>query len=107
MKTIIWLVIMLPCGALFTGIGIYAWRRKTPMHFYSGSTVRKEEITDVAAYNRANGVMWLVFSLPFWVGTVLGCFHRSLGGIVVMLACIVGIPLLVVSYGKIYRKYKK
>ena len=67
MDDIIWLIIMAPVSALFTGIGIYAWRRKKPMWFWSGSTVEESEISDVAAYNRANGIMWLVFSLIMWV----------------------------------------
>ena len=53
---IIWLLIMVPCSALLTGIGIYAWRRKEPMWFWSGSTVKAEEISDVRAYNKANGI---------------------------------------------------
>ena len=28
MDSIIWLVIMVPCSMLFTGIGIFAWNRK-------------------------------------------------------------------------------
>ena len=51
MGNIIWLVIMIPTSMLFTGIGIYAWRRKKPMWFYSGSTVGENEIED-NAYNK-------------------------------------------------------
>ena len=44
MNTIIlWLIIMVPCAALLTGIGIYAWRRKQLMWFWSGSTVKEED----------------------------------------------------------------
>ena len=56
MEKIVWLVIMILVSALFTGIGIYAWKRKKPMWFWSGSTVRESEITDIPAYNRANGI---------------------------------------------------
>ena len=56
MEKIVWLVIMIPVSALLTGIGIYAWKRKKPMWFWSGSTVRESEITDIPAYNRANGI---------------------------------------------------
>lgn len=30
MENIIWFLIMGPCSALFTGIGVYAWKRKKP-----------------------------------------------------------------------------
>jgi len=56
MEKVIWLVITIPCSLLFTGIGIYAWRRRKPMWFWSGSSVREEEITNVKAYNRENGI---------------------------------------------------
>ena len=49
---------MIPVSLLFTGIGIYAWKRKKPMWFWSGSTVKESEISDIAAYNKANGIMW-------------------------------------------------
>ena len=47
MDSIIWLVIMIPSSTLFTGIGIFAWNRKTPMWFWSGSTVKETEISNL------------------------------------------------------------
>ena len=107
MDNIIWLIIMIPVSLLFTGIGIFAWQRKKPMWFWSWSTVKGSEISDVAAYNRANGIMWLVFSLIMWVSTVLGAMNMKAGGILLTAGCIIGVPLLPVVYGKIYQKFKK
>ena len=107
MDNIIWLIIMIPVSLLVTGIGIFAWQRKKPMWFWSGSTVKGSEISDVAAYNRANGIMWLVFSLIMWVSTVLGAMNMKAGGILLTAGCIIGVPLLPVVYGKIYQKCKK
>lgn len=108
MNTIIlWLMIMIPCSALITGIGIFAWRRKQPMWFWSGSTVKEEEISDVRAYNRANGIMWIVFSLIFWADTVAGIWSMKAGGIFLLAGCAIGGPLLIIAYRKIYRKYQK
>ena len=98
---------MIPVCLLFTGIGIYAWRRKKPMWFWSGSTVNETEISDVAAYNRANGIMWLVFSLILWGSTIIGAMNMKAGGILLMAGCTVGVPVLPIVYGKIYRKFKK
>jgi hypothetical protein len=107
MDNIIWLIIMIPVSLLFTGIGIYALRRKKPMWFWSGSTIEESEISDVIAYNRANGIMWLVFSLIMWVSTILGAMNMNVGGIILTAGCIVCVPILPIVYGKIYRKYKK
>ena len=57
MENLIWLIIMVPCSAILTGIGIFAWRREKPMWFWSGPEVKASEIADIPAYNRANGQM--------------------------------------------------
>lgn len=106
-RLIIWLIIMVPNSLLFTGIGLYAWKRKKPMWFWSGSTVKESEITDVPAYNRANGIMWIVFSAIFWISTVLGCLKMKTGGFLLIAGCFLGVPLLPFVYQRIYRKYKK
>ncbi|MBR2760097.1 MAG: hypothetical protein IKE16_08360 [Solobacterium sp.] len=107
MENIIWLIIMIPVSMLFTVLGIYAWRRKEPMWFWSGSTVKESEIRDVPAYNRANGIMWLVFSALLWVSALLGFLNRKSGGILLIAGCIIAVPLLPIIYERIYRKYKK
>ena len=107
MGSIVFLIIMIPVSLLFTGIGVYAWRRKKPMWFWSGSTVEEDEISDAAAYNRANGIMWLVFSLLMWASAILGAINMKMGGIVLIAGCMVGVPILPIVYGRIYKKYKK
>lgn len=106
MKNLLWFAIMALCGAVFTGIGLYARKRKTPMWFRSGSTVKEGEIADVPAYNRACGRMWIVFSLPFWLSAFLG-FWSGIAAVVLTVAnCLIGIPVLVIVYHRIYAKYK-
>ena len=101
-----WFAIMALCGAVFTGIGIYARKRKKPMWFWSGSSVKEAEIADVPAYNRANGRMWITFSMPFWLSAFLG-FWSEIAVVVLSVAnCIIGIPVLVIVYLRIYAKYK-
>ena len=99
-------LIVVPVSAFFTGNGIFAWKRKKPMWFWSGSEVKAWQLTDVAAYNRANGWMWIVFSLFFWAAAVLGLFNDSAAGVLLALACLMGIPGLVIAYKKIFQKYK-
>lgn len=107
MEIIIWLMITVPCSLLFTGMGIYAWRRKKPMWFWSGSSVREDEISDIPPYNRANGAMWIVYSLVFWVSVFMGLWDISAAGILLAVGCLGGIPLLAIVYSRIYRKYKR
>ena len=107
MELTVWLMLTIPIGAFFTCFGIYAWKRKKPMWFWSGKEVKEEKISDIPAYNRANGIMWLSFSAVFWLGAVLGILNLEAAGIVVAVGTIAGIPLLYLAYRKIYSKYKR
>lgn len=33
------------------------------MWFWSGKTVKETKISDITAYNHANGIMWIVYSI--------------------------------------------
>lgn len=107
METVIWIIVTLPCTLTFTGLGVYALKSRKPMWFWSGSTVKEYEIRDVKAYNRENGIMWLCYSLVFWVSMILGIWRVGAAGIVLGAGCLGGIPLLVINYQRIYRKYKR
>ena len=96
------------CAALFAGIGVYAWRRKEPMWFWSGSKVNREEIDDIAAYNRANGLMWIAYSLPYWASGLLAAWGSpAVGAILLFAASMAGSVALVIVYNRIYRRYAK
>ena len=107
MERVIWLIIMLPVSLFFTGIGIYAMKREKPMWFWSGSEVSEREISDIPAYNRANGIMWIVYSSVFWISAVFGLFRMEAAGIFMAIGCLGGIPCLIIAYQKIYKKYKR
>jgi hypothetical protein len=103
---IIWLVVMIPCSLLFCVLGIYAWRRKEPMWFYSGTEVKAEEIRDIPAYNRANGIMWITFGAFFFLCTILGAMNMKAGGFLLIAGTLAALPLLPLSFSRIYSKYK-
>lgn len=105
--SIVMLCILVPLAAFFTGLGIYAWKREKPMWFWSGSTVSEDEIEDVPSYNRANGIMWICYSLVFWGTAVLGIFNVKALGIVLGVGTIAGIVVLIFVYKAIYNKYRR
>ncbi len=106
MENLVFLIIMIPCAAAFTGIGVYAMKRKKPMWFWSGSEVKPYEIRDIPAYNRANGWMWIGYALGFWAAAALSLLNVPAAGILTAVWCLGGIPVLVLVYNRIYRKYK-
>lgn len=99
---IVWL-----CGALFISIGIYSLKKKTPMHFWSGTTVKPEEISNIKAYNKANGVMWISYGLIFVLSGILGFLVGTfIGAIIVVLISTIGLIILITIYTRIHDKYK-
>lgn len=107
MRLYIILLVMIPLNVLIMGLGIYAWKRKEPMWFYAGSRINEEEISDVVAYNKANGYMWLGFSLTLWMATYVMANYLLLGGIMLLLVCVLGGLLLPIIHGKLCEKYRK
>lgn len=103
----VWLLCVGGCALTFTGIGFFAYRRKEPMWFWSGSTVRREELTDVEAYNHANSIMWLVYSVPYWVSTILFIWYPEAAVTILVVAATIGLLPLIFAYHKIYEKYRK
>ncbi len=49
------------CSLIFGVIALWAFKRKDPMNFWSGITVRPEEIDDIPSYNRVNSLMWATY----------------------------------------------
>lgn len=94
METVIWLVASLALPLILLGVAIFAWTRRTPVWFYAG--IPSPEVSDVRAFNRANGIAWALFSLPFFAAAGI-----------ILAGCLFGIPLLVFSYHKICKKYEK
>ena len=108
---IIMLICCWGCAALFLGIGMYATRLKTPMHFWSGSRIDPASVSYIPAYNRENGRMWKWYSVPYWSA---GAFTLFGGGsdpaaicamVLLILAFIPGMPILIASYNRISNRY--
>lgn len=114
-EQIVGLVVALVCyggsGILFYGIGVWAEKRKAPMHFYAGTTIDPGQVLDIPAYNRANGSMWKWYSTPWFLGgllSVLAVWYpwlHILGLILAALASTVGLWWLVRTYKGIEKEY--
>ena len=92
-------------GLLFYGIGIWAGRSKKPVHFWAGIPVKEEKVSDVKAYNRANGRMWKCYAVPYMIAGILAFRSSVAAGILVALACFPGILFLAFRYIRLERTY--
>jgi hypothetical protein len=105
-ENIIFAAICGGCALIFILIALWAFKRRTPMHFWSGSTVKPEEISDIPAYNKANGKMWLAYAIGMVVSGVVSLFSVGVGAILLTIICVPGVGVLIVAYKRIYEKYK-
>jgi len=105
-SNIFFAAICLLCSLSFGAIAIWAFKSKGPIHFWSGSTVSPEEITNIPAYNRANGLMWLIYTICMVVASILSLFSILIGVILLVIICIPGTIALVIAYNRIYKKYR-
>lgn len=94
------------CSLIFGLIALWAFKRKTPMHFWAGSEVKPEEITDIPAYNKENGMMWLIYAAAVFSG-VISLWSVGVGAVLLTVVCVPGIAFLIINYKRIYNKYKK
>ncbi|CEQ02848.1 Uncharacterised protein [[Clostridium] sordellii] len=94
---------IIPGALIFICLGIYSFKRKTPMFFWTGVDVSSEEISDIKAYNKANGIMWICYGLLFLLSPMLGEKLGSMALIIIMLFLVVALML---TYKFIYNKYK-
>jgi hypothetical protein len=99
---IIWTVIC----AVIVGIGIYALCSKEPVGFWAG--VKPKGVKDVKKYNRAVGILWLVYAgLLELLGVPLLFLKQNSAGFVPVILGTVAITIgLAVAYTMIEKKYR-
>lgn len=100
-------VVLLISASPLIILGIMQYRSKEPVGFWSGKKPpKREEITDVRAYNRKHGLMWILYGAGFVL-----CFACGIpfGGLVAAYLCMAevfgGLALMVVYHNKLNRKY--
>lgn len=90
--SIICLVIYAIVGLIMIGIGVVQLKSQKPVGFYSGEEgPKQEELTDVAAWNKKHGMMWVIYGiiiiLSYFAGAMIGdsvwCVIPMCGGVMV------------------------
>ena len=103
---IIWCITIFGCAILFFGLGVYAEKRESPMHFWAGTTVDASKITDVKAYNKENAKMWKLYSLWYFASGIIYFWNEVISVIILVLSYTLGMGILVATFTKIENKYK-
>ena len=98
------------CWSISPIIGITAlWisKRRKPIHFFAGTTVEPQKITDVPAYNRANAKMWALYAAWLIIIGALSLLNSTVGIVLSVVSIIPGVFFLCIPYKRIYKKYKQ
>ena len=106
------LVICLFVAAFMLGIGISQYRSKKPVGFYSGEKPPLEsELTDVGAWNKKHGKMWITYGVIIIVSYLLGVPFLIADSVWSVLPMCVGImipiPVMIRYHHKLIREYKR
>lgn len=109
-ENLIGFIVYFAAAAIMVGIGISQLKSRKPVGFYTGEKPSKEdEITDVRAWNKKHGLMWLIYGgiiiTGFGIGTTLG---DSLWSLIPMLGGILlPLPVMIWYHHRLIQLYKK
>lgn len=111
-ETIITIVTVAISAAPMIIIGIVQYNSKEPVGFWSGKEPpKREQITDVKAYNRKHGIMWIVYGLgyfPWFVPMIIfGDKYVLIYMALFLIECIGGIFVMIAYHNKLDRRYLK
>ena len=77
------------------------------MHFWAGTIVRPEEISNIEAYNKANGMMWILYGSAYILAGLFSLiFNVYIGAFMIVFMLMPGLVILIMVYKKIYNKYR-
>lgn len=108
--SIITFIVFLIVAAIMIGIGISQLRNSSPVAFYSGEKPPKaEELTDVHAWNKKHGMMWIIYGITiissYFAGYIIGdsilCIFPFCGGL------IVPVIIMIWYHNKLIKMYKR
>ncbi len=105
---ILFIAICMGCALLFLLMGLFSRRKQEPVQFCSAWEVTEKTIRDVPAYNKAYGRIWLWYALAwFLAGLTPFITSAPISIILIGIVCFGGIPVIILCYRKMYKKYTR
>ena len=102
------LAIFLFAAVLMTAIGISQIKSGEPVGFYSGEDIPEaKDLTDVRAWNKKHGAMWIVYSIVILLAWCGGYFlGEGAPGMIVMCAGLfLPLPLMALYHKRLKKMY--
>lgn len=110
MGYIIGFVVYLYCALIMVGIGLAQFKSKEPVAFYSGEKPpRREKLTDVSAWNKKHGKMWIVYGVIIMISYFISLMIGDSVWIVIPLCGGVVVPLIFMMryHNKLKKEYMR
>lgn len=103
------IVICLICMMPIIIVGIVQYRSKKPVGFWSGQEPpKKEQITDVTAYNHRHGIMWIIYGAGFILCFISGlAIGETIASALSIIECIGGVFVMILYHNKLNNIYYK
>ena len=106
--TIISAVVFGFVALIMLGIGISQLKSKDPVGFYTGEKPpEKERLSDVNAWNKKHGMMWVAYGVCIFCSYIVSAFIRDgiYSGILLCAGVLVPIPIMIVYHHRLMKKY--
>ncbi|MBO4302260.1 hypothetical protein J5839_02820 [Methanosarcinaceae archaeon] len=97
------------CGPAFILVGFLQYNKKTPAAFYSGENPPgSDELTDVAAWNKYHGYLWIAYGLLFILDPFLLLLSENIytGIILLTAAVLLETAVMYIRHQRLIRKYR-
>ena len=106
----VFISIITSAAVLMFGIGIYQWRSEKPARLSTGEpTIDPNDLTDVKAWNRKHGMMWILYGLCLLAGLFISLQIKDslYAGILMMAFCLLPILAIPVYHDHLIRQYHR
>lgn len=104
------LAIFLFAAILMTAIGVSQIKSGEPVGFYSGEDIPEaKDLTDVRAWNKKHGMMWILYSIVLMLAWCAGYFlGGGVPGVIAMCAGLfLPLPVMALCHKKLKKLYWK
>lgn len=107
-ENIITFAILLVVSMVMIIIGVSQVRSKEPVGFYTGEEPpKKEQLTDMEAWNKKHGYMWIAYGFAIIAAFIICCFiKREMIALAVLFCVVIGaIPVMMLRHRHLKKKF--
>ncbi|WAW14552.1 hypothetical protein [Peptostreptococcus equinus] len=94
-------------AVILTILGILALNMRLPIEFIAFFSKSNYSIMEVKPFSKEHGIVWILSSMPLWISLFLIENYLNVAFITLLLTINIGIPLNILAYSKIRKKYSR